>query len=194
MKRPIASRPRRPACYGLGMRRTPASLLLLAPVLSLAACGAAREYPSLDRRPAERLSGSARPVVPETPPPPPAPASADLTARLAQLVQQARAAHQRFSARRANAERLVAAGGGSAPGSEGWAVATVALSDLESSRSDAMVALAELDQLYAGETIAAAETGSRASVEAIAAARDQVTSLVGDEDQILAGLRSGMRG
>jgi hypothetical protein len=140
------------------------------------------------------MSGSAQPVTPEAPPLPPAPASPELTTRLAQLVDQARDAHRRFGARRGNAQRLVAAGGGAAPGSEGWAVATVALSDLESARSDAMIALAELDQLYASETVAASETGNRASVDAIVAARDQVTVLVGEQDTILAALRGRMRG
>ena len=140
------------------------------------------------------MTGSASPVTPETPPPPPEPASPQLTTRLAQLVAQAREAHQRFGARRANAQRLVAAGGNGAPGSEGWSVATIALSDLESARSDAMLALAELDQLYASESIAAAETGNRQSVDAIGAARDQVTALVSEEDGVLASLRGRMRG
>jgi hypothetical protein len=169
-------------------------LLPLAFATTLTACSAARDYPSLDRRPVERMSGSAQPVAPETPPPPPAPASPELTARLGQLVEQARTAHQRFGARRGNAERLVSSGGSGAPGSEGWSVATVALSDLESARSDAMLALAELDQLYASESVAAAETGNYLSVEAIMAARDQVTALVGEEDTILAALRGRMRG
>ncbi|MBV1691163.1 hypothetical protein KRR38_26650 [Novosphingobium sp. G106] len=176
------------------MPRASQVLVPLVLVATLSACAAANDYPSLARRPVERQSGSARPVTPETPPPPPAPASPVLTTRLAQLVDQARDAHQRFGAKRANAERLVASGGSGAPGSEGWSVATVALSDLESARSDAMVALAELDQLYTSESIAASETGNHASVDAIVAARDQVTALVGDEDTVLASLRGRMRG
>lgn len=169
----------------------PATVLSLA--LTLTACAAAKDYPSLERRPAERLTGSAPPVTPQAPPAPPAPLSPQLETRLSQLVEQARAAHQRFGARRGAAERLVAAAGDSAPGSEGWSTATVALSDLESARSDAMVALAELDALYASESIAASETGNRASVDAIATARDQVTALVGEEDDTLARLRARMR-
>jgi hypothetical protein len=175
------------------MRRAPASLLPVTLVISLTACAAARDYPSLERLPSERETGSARPVAPEAPPPPPAPPSTDLTGRLAQLVEQARAADRRFSDRRANAARLVASGGGGAPGSEGWAVATVALSDLESSRSDAMIALAELDRIYVDEAIVASETGNFAGIDAIAAARDQVTALISAQDTALASLRSGMR-
>lgn len=193
-RHPIASRAGRFTCYGLAMRRTPASLLPVTLALSLTACAAARDYPSLERRSAERMTGSARPVAPEAPlPPPPAP-STTLTGRLAQLVTQARAADQRFSAKRANANRLVAAASGGAPGSEAWSVATVALSDLESSRSDAMIALAELDRLYVDEAIAAAETGNPAGVDAITAARDRVTALVRTQDTALVGLRSRMRG
>jgi hypothetical protein len=162
--------------------------------LALAACAATSDYPSLERRPAERASGTAPAVTPEAPPAAPAPPSAELTTRLAQLVEQARVAHARFAARRDNAERLVASGGGAAPGSEGWSVATVALSDLESTRSEVMLALAELDQLYAAEAIAAAESGHRALVETIATARDQVTAQVDEEDRVLAALRTRMRG
>jgi hypothetical protein len=190
----FASRAARAPCYGEAMRRAPGPLLPLALVLTLSACAAANDYPSLERRPAERQTGTARPVTPDAPPPPPAPASPELTTRLDQLVDQASAAHQRFAARRGNAERLVAAGGSGAPGSEGWAVATTALSDLESARSDAMLALAELDQLYAAEAVAAAESGHRDAVDAIAAARDQVTALIGEEDRILSALRGRMRG
>lgn len=190
----FASRAQPAPCYGSAMPRASQVLVPLVLVATLGACAAAKDYPSLARRPAERQSGSATPVTPETPPPPPAPASPVLTTRLAQLVEQARGAHQRFGAKRASAERLVGSGGGGAPGSEGWSVATVALSDLESSRSDAMLALAELDELYTSESIAASETGNHASVDAIVAARDQVTALVGEEDTVLASLRGRMRG
>jgi hypothetical protein len=174
------------------MLRTRASLLSLTFVLPLTACAAASDYPSLERRPAERMTGSAAAVTPESPPPPPAPLSPQLTTRLSQLVEQARAAHRRFADKRANAERLVSAGGGASPGSEGWSTATVALSDLESARSDGMVALAELDELYTSESIAASQTGDGTKVTAIAGARDQVTALIGEEDDVLARLRGRM--
>lgn len=188
----IASRALRTACYGLAMRRAPATPLLLILALSLGACGAGQEYPSLERRAVERARGTAQPAAGETPPPPPAPASPELTGRLAQLVEQARGAHGRFTARRGAAERLVGAAGGT-PGSESWSVATAALSDLESARSDAMLALAELDQLYTTATIASAETGGRAEIDAISVARDRITAIVGEEDQALAALRGRMR-
>jgi hypothetical protein len=169
-------------------------VLPLALILTLTACAAAKDYPSLAPRPAERMTGSGQAVTSEAPPAPLAPLSPQLTTRLAQLVERARAAHQRFTAKRGNAERLVAAGGGATPGSEGWSVATVALSDLESARSDTMVPLADLDELYAAEAIAASQSGDQSKVTAIAAARDQVTALIGEEDDVLARLRGRMAG
>ena len=67
--------------------------------------------------------------------------------------------------------------------SEGWSVATVAVADLESARSDAMIALAEIDALYAAARI----NGEDAAL--IALARDHVTGLVDSEDKVLADLR-----
>jgi hypothetical protein len=181
------------------MRRAPATLLSLVLIVPLTACAAAKDYPSLQRRPAERpiaerQTGSASPVSPEKRSASPAAPSPELKTRLTQLVEQARTAHERFAGKRANAERLVASGGDGEPGSEGWSVATVALSDLESARSDAMLALAELDELYASEVIAASQTGDQTRTSAIAGARDQVTALIGEEDGVLAHLRGRMRG
>jgi hypothetical protein len=52
-----------------------------------------------------------------------------------------------------------------------------------------MVTLAELDQLYTAHTL----DGDQSAVAAIAAARDQVTALIGKEDDALAALRGRMR-
>ncbi len=99
------------------------------------------------------------------------------------MVEQARLAHGRFEAARERAERTVAAGSGTARGSEPWAVASVALAGLESARSEAMIALADLDQLYAQARVAGDGT------VAIAAARDSVAGWIGQEDEVLAALR-----
>ncbi len=91
---------------------------------------------------------------------------------------------------------MVAAGRASAPGSEAWALATVALADLEGARSEAMIALADLDQIYAAEQIGGTETTGSAPQAAsgdglaIAAARDQVVALVAEEDAVLAALKA----
>lgn len=161
--------------------------------LSLSACAASGDYPSLSIRQAERISGSAN-VVAAQPGPAALPApNPEFAARLAQLVDQGRDAHQRFSARRGGAEQRVMAASGAAVASEAWSVASVALADLEASRSEAMVALGELDAIYAAEAIAATESGDPSKRDAAATARDQVTAIVGEEDDVLARLRGKLR-
>lgn len=158
--------------------------------LLLAGCAADYSaYPSLARRPAERVgsaaervSGTAEVVAAIPAPPPPAP-SPDMIARLGQLSDQAQAAHSEFSKRRSEAQRLVSAAGGASVGGEGWAQASVALAGLETARSQAMIALADLDALYAAESVAGSD------VTAIGATRDRVIAWVGEEDQVLAQLR-----
>jgi len=170
---------------------------------ALAGCAGGEAYPSLARRPQEvefqgpavaatapgRIGGSAAPA----PAGPGATASqqavsSDLGARLAQLQTAADTAHERFSAGRAKADSLTAAARGLEVGSEGWSVATVAVADLESARSDVMVSLGELDRLYAEERIDGGDGG------AIAAVRDKVTAWVADEDAVLADLAGRLKG
>jgi hypothetical protein len=105
------------------------------------------------------------------------------------LVASAQAAQGRFAAARERTERLVAAGAGSTPGSETWAVASVALAGLESSRSDAMIALADLDALHTE-----ARVNNTGGAGAIATARDEVASLIGEQDRILTTLRTRLGG
>lgn len=155
--------------------------------LILSACGSAKGYPSLAKRPAERIAGTAQPAPPPPVAPAPAPLSPEMQARLAQLIERARAAHGVFTGGKAKADRLSSAARGAAVSSEAWVVATVALAELESRRSEVMISLAELDSLYAREKV---DGGDGVS---IAAARDQVTAWVADEDAVLAELRGRMR-
>lgn len=168
--------------------------LVLAPVLTLAlsACASSGKYPSLMPRAVERITGTAQVVTPE-PAPPAAPIAADFTARLAQLVSQARAANDRFARQRPGTERLIASASGAAVASEAWSVATVGLADLEAARGETIVALAELDQLYASESIAAAETGDPRKAQAAAEARKQVDGWVAEQDAVLARLDGRLR-
>lgn len=157
------------------------------PALLLAGCAADYgNYPSLARRPAERVKGTAEPAAPTSVPPPAVMPSSDLATRLAQLTSQAEAAHREFTGRRARAEELVGAARGTAVGSENWSVASVALADLETSRSQAMIALADLDELYAAERTAGRDAA------AIARTRDRVIDWIGEEDIALAQLRGRM--
>jgi len=166
-----------------------AILPLLAIIPLIAACGSTEGYPSLARRPAERISGTA-PVAAATESPVPTPAAPvdlSLQSKLARLSQQARTAHERFGTTRTRAARLVASARGTAMASESWSVASVALAELESRRSDAMVALADLDTLYVQTKVDGGDSS------AIAAVRDQVTAWVADEDAVLADLRGQLR-
>ena len=168
----------------------------LTPVLALplvSACASPGDYPSLARRDVERINGSSLPVpAPEPTPATPVAPSADLSARLGQLVDQARAAHRRFVDRRPRAEQLATAASGAAVASEAWSVATVAIADLEAARSEAMVALAELDALHAAQRVEH-HSEDTADGAAILAAREQVLAIVGDEDSVLAALRGRVR-
>ena len=155
--------------------------LALLPALLLAACAGSGDYPSLAQRPAERAEGTFETPPAEEVAAAPAP-SADLIERLAGLRRDAAARHAEFTAALPAARRLAAAAG--ATGSDSWASAQVALADLDSLRSRAAVALADLDAMWVDSTI---ELGPR---DAIGAVRDEVESLVRQEDEALARLRA----
>ena len=156
-------------------------LLLLGLPVALAGCAGDRElYPSLSVREEERVTGVFDPVeAEEYVPAPPRPATLD---RLAQLRAEAASAHERFLAAAERARRPVAAARTAQPGSEDWAVAQVALADLESSRSDAMVALADLDRIHADAIRQADET------DAIEEARGEVDALVLSQSRLIEAL------
>lgn len=161
--------------------------IVAATTMALMACASdVTNYPSLARRDVERAPSAPAPSPSTTPDPGP---DAELAARLTGLVATARAAHLRFSAARDSAERRITSGSGATPGSESWAVASIALSGLESARSDAMIALADLDALYAGARI-----NGTGGAGAIAAARDEVSTLVGEQDRVVAALSRRMGG
>jgi hypothetical protein len=173
-----------PPCYGIAMIRAVPSLAVASILLS--ACATKVDYPSLARRDAERITGTVQPVPSEPAPPAPLPPpNAEISARLSQLVQQARAADGRFSEERGRAERLV--GQASGMGSESWAVASVALAELESARSDAMIAMAGIDEIHAADAVAHYNTPSGDAPE-IATARDQVAGMIEEQDRTLAAL------
>ena len=171
------------------MHPRPHHFAALSASLLLAACASPGDYPSLARRDAERFPQTAEPVArrPAGPVPAQSVAGPALRAQLHGLEERARTAHARFLRERSRAIALVAAGAGAARGSESWSVATIALSGLESARSDTMVALADLDSLLAADRVAHPNEQSGDGY-AIAASRENVIALVGEEDRILAGL------
>ena len=165
----------------------------LSTALLLSACAAPGDYPSLARRDGERIAGSAEPAAPEpVTPAPPATPDARLLARLDAIEARARAADARLREQRPRAESLVAAASGAARGSESWSVATVALSGLESARSDAMLALAEVDALHAAERVAHPNAQSGDGL-AITASRARVLEIVAAQDSVIAALAARMR-
>ncbi|MCK9542401.1 MAG: hypothetical protein M0R03_10285 [Novosphingobium sp.] len=160
--------------------------------IPIAGCASPGDYPSLAIRDAERVSATVEPVSPNATPaplPPPAPELAD---RLSQLVAQARDAHNRFGQMRGRAESALGRAGGSGPGSDGWAAATMALADLTTARGATMSALTELDLLATADALkgGGAPTGDTVT---IAAARDEVAVWVAAEDGVLATLGSRLR-
>lgn len=177
--------------YSRFIVRATAALVIPA---TLGACASTGDspYPSLARRPAEtageRMSGSAPPAAPDPAAAAiPQPLPADLPGKLAAIEANADKAHRIFAEREAVARRRAAPG--AAPGSLAWSDAEVALSSLESARSDTMFALADLDTLLVESAVRQAETGVNAGLPDIAALRDRVARLVGEEDAALAQLR-----
>lgn len=179
-------------CYGTCMIRTRPRLLIAVLPFLAAACSTAANYPSLALRDVERGSGQAMPVAGEAATPAPAlpPAGADLATRLDGLVAAARAADQQFQTNRPAAERAVATAG--ATTSDSWSSASVALAELEASRSQAMVALAELDTLYV-DARSAGPAEETPNARAISAARDQVGSWVAEQDKVIASLSARLK-
>ncbi len=167
--------------------RPTASILLtaaLVPALLLGACARdTGEYPSLARRPAERLTATfdapTAPAAVVLPAPGPA-----VIGQLGPLVSAAQRADAKFRQREPRARSLVRSSSGAKMGSESWAVATTAVSELVVARAEAMVALADLDTLYNDTRVHGEDPG------AIGAARDTVTGLIGRQDQVLGELRS----
>lgn len=158
---------------------------------ALAACATDTSlYPSLARRDAERVTGNAEVagqqgeslVVPVAPP-------AGLGDRLGTIVANAEKSHRTFLERATAARKRSASAAGAAPGTLAWSDAEVALSNLESARSDTMFALADLDLLLASGTVSQAETGESQGLQQIETARSHVAEIVAAEDMVLAELR-----
>jgi len=176
-------------------------LMILAASATLGACATApdKEYPSLGIREAEYTSGqvplptgdcadtavaaAAREkgqlaaAQADAPPPPPPALSSDLLQRVAQLEEQARAAHADFQNAVPATRAAVRARG--AQGSKSWGRAEVAYANLRSIRSRTSIPLADLDTLVAVRSV------DGEPVEEIIAARDAVLGLIAQEDGVL---------
>ena len=151
--------------------------------LALTACATDEgSYPSLAKRPQERITATWPPPPPPVPPAP-APLEVATLERLDLLLAQARSADAGFRAKEGRARSLVAAATGAAMGSEAWAVASVAVAELEAARAKTMLALSEIDSLYAEARTAGRDTAP------IETARQTVMAMIAGEDEVLASLR-----
>lgn len=158
-------------------------LLIALPALALGACASDEgAYPSLAKRPAERITAS-WPPPPPAPLPAPPPLDPATASRLDALLGQVRSADIRFAGGIAQARTRVAAARGAAIGSEAWSVATVAVSALEASRAHAMVAMAQLDSIYADARTQGLD------VNTVEASRQQAIAIIGAEDKVLESLK-----
>lgn len=160
-------------------------------VLVVAGCASPGQFPSLARRAQEdvpgRISGTAPPVAPAPQVTLPAVTATDDNARLGELRSAANAARSRFEEKRGAADARTAAARDAAPGSEAWATATVALSDLTAEHDALVGILADIEAIDVRQRVDGGDGG------AIAAVRDQVTAWVADEDAVLADLGRRLR-
>lgn len=134
-------------------------------LLSACATADAGDYPSLNRRPVERQVTVA-PSMPASSPVP-APVNATLTEAIRALGADADRGEQAFRAALAVNGADVAAGRGTAAGSESWALAQRAYSRIESSRAPTTMALAELDRLLLTQPGSTDLTAQQARVSAL---------------------------
>ena len=171
--------------------RTALPLICSAALMALGGCSSTDTagYPSLAIRDVERVQGSAMPPAPapDSSPRSLPPLSADAQERLVQLRQQAEVSHQHFLNLMPVAQARVNAARDAAIGSEAWALATVSLAELDTSRNPGALALADLDSLYVQAEMEAAD------LSAIAAARDAVLALTKAQDAEMARLSQPMR-
>lgn len=165
------------------MRYLLPSLLLASASVALAGCATEDgTYPSLAKRPAERITAT-WPPAPPPPPPAPPPLDSATANRLGLLLSEVRGADTRFHSKEARARSVVGAARGAAMGSEAWSVATIAVAELEAARAQAMVAMAELDSIYAE-----ARTQGR-DVTEIEVSRQQALAIIAGQDRVLDSLK-----
>lgn len=140
----------------------PFFLLPVAALAGLSACGPQVHAPSLAPRPVEKLpiNPPAEPSETDTP------ADPGLAARIAPLVEAARAGDAAFAGQRTETEAAVAKAGGAGEGSEAWIVAQQALSALDTARGPVRDAVAAIEAMRVEPANAAPR--NRAAIESAA--------------------------
>ncbi|NNC59093.1 MAG: hypothetical protein HKO05_03770 [Erythrobacter sp.] len=129
------------------------------------------------------MSEAPNPAPPEPAEPIPAGVLAEVEAALAKALQ----AQANFAARAPAVRNAIEAARNSAVGSDRWAGAQVALSELDSLRASTAIALGELDVLYAARAVQLERR------DAIGEAREQITRLLARQDAVLAALKPILR-
>lgn len=169
------------ACYTArmsGLSRMAVLAVIVAPITACSANGG--RYPSLELRPAERMTGAFVPVPPTEGP---APMPEGTLGRLGALEASARAAHARFVEQAPAARALVTAGRGADASDNRWSAAQVALADLDGIRSETAVVLGDIDLMFVDATLADSD---RVAIER---SRQAIVALITQEDAVLAELR-----
>lgn len=166
------------------------AFLALFLVGSLDAPAAARDYPSLARRPIESRD---RGEVTASGPVEPAPADPALVAEVATLSQKAAAGDAAFQTKLADGRTAVAQADGADPVSESWVVAQVAISALDSARYDSVAALASLDTLHVERMNAADSARVAADMATVDPTRADVLAMVDRQNDALDALRNTLR-
>lgn len=158
-------------------------------MLTVAACASssASDYPSLARRPVE----SAAPQTDAAPVTPPA-ADADLSTRIAGLVEQAKKGDAGFASAIAAADRRIAAASGAAAGSEPWIDAQQALSGIETARGDSISALATMDSLLVERLDAIAAGKAQGGETELRAAQSEIGAIVDRQNARLDALKGAL--
>jgi hypothetical protein len=158
--------------------RLPASIAATAAILLVAGCATDSElYPSLSIRDEERITGVFEPVEPE--PYIPTPPNADTLGRIAQLKSNAMDSHGRLLELAERARGPVAAARGAALDSDAWAIASIAIANVEAQRSETLLAVAELDLIYVRTHEVAGEVGD------ISSALNEVSLILLEEERLI---------
>ena len=162
------------------MKLSVPTLAFLPVMLLLAGCASTGNFPSLDIRDSERVTGTI--AAPEGAIFTSTPATPATLADLDALAVRIRAAHQRFTATLDEARRIVGRAAGSGTGSDAWSAPQVAVANLESIRSEAMIALADIDRVHVDAHV------NGGDIARSTALRAEMGALVAEEDRIITGL------
>ncbi len=156
---------------------------------SLADPTAAKPYPSLAKRPTESLDRS--PKLQEVAAP--LPVDPQLAAQVDTLSKQAESGDAAFRQQLEPGRKAVAAANGTAPSSEAWVDAQVAISALDTARYDSVAALAGLDSLYVDRQDNADVSRIGVVLVVIDPVRTRALAKVDAQNDVLDSLRTTLR-